>query len=77
MQCRYCVRVWAAGDWDSGLWELHVYYWDEMTDSLYHEMKSGFALADKFDDIVDNMAQLAAMGLVHGGLENAWDCCVV
>ena len=30
VQCRpLCVCVRAAGDWGSGLGELHVYYWDE------------------------------------------------
>ena len=54
MQCRpLCVRVRAAGDWGSGLWELHVYYWDEMTDSPHYEIKSGFSLSDESDDIGD------------------------
>ena len=56
VQCRPLsvhVRLRAAGDWGSGLWELHVYYWDEMTHSPHYEIRSGFALADKTDDILD------------------------
>ena len=30
-----------------------MYYWDEMTHSPHYEIKGGFALADKSDDIVD------------------------
>ena len=30
-----------------------MYYWDEMTDSPHYEIGSGFALADKSDDILD------------------------
>ena len=41
-----------------------------MTRSPYYKIKSGFALTDKFDNIVDNLAQLAAIGLMRGGLEN-------
>ena len=40
------------GDGGSGLWELHVYYWDEMTHSPHYEIRSGYALADKPDDIL-------------------------
>ena len=32
---------------------VHMYYWDKMTQSPHYEVKSGFSLADKSDDIVD------------------------
>ena len=56
VQCRplsFHVRLRPAGDWGSGLLELHVYYWDEMTDSLHNEIGSGLALGDKSEDILD------------------------
>ena len=40
-------------------------------------VKSGFALADKSDALLTFLAPLALIGLVHEGLENAWDCCVI
>ena len=54
VQCRpLCVCVRAAGDWGSGLGELNMYYWDEMTHSAHDEIKGGFSLAEKSDDIFD------------------------
>ena len=47
------VRLRAAVDRGSGLWELHVYYWDEMTYSPHYEIRSGLALGEKSEDILD------------------------
>ena len=51
--CIYVRPCPSAGDWSSGLSEIYVYYWDEMTHSPYYKMKIGFVLVDKSDDIVD------------------------
>ena len=45
---------------------------------MHYEIKVGFTLAEKSDDILFTfVAPLAAIGLVRGDMENALDCCVV
>ena len=66
-----------TGDWGRGVWELHMYYWDEKTHIPHYELQNGFALADKSDDMFAICGKLAKIGLVLEDLENAWECCVV
>ena len=55
------------------LWGLQVYYWDEMTHSPHYDIQSGFTLMT----FVTFVGPLAALGLMRGDIENAWDCFVV
>ena len=78
VQCRpLCVCVRAAGDWGSGLGELHVYYWDETI--TVRTMRQRVDLHWRINLMIffTFVAPLAAIGLVRGDMENALDCCVV
>ena len=78
VQCRpLCVCVRAAGDWGSGLGELHVYYWDETI--IVRTMRQRVDLHWRINlmTFFTFAATLAAIGLVRGDMENALDCCVV
>ena len=67
VQCRpLCVCVRAAGDWGSGLGELHVYYWEKMTHSAHYEIKGGLHWRTNLATCLIFVVTLAAIGLERG-----------
>ena len=69
--------MWAAGDWGSGLGELHMYYWDEMITVRTKRLRVDLHWRKNLMTFLTFVAPLAAKGLERGDMENTLESCVV
>ena len=54
-----------------------MYYWDKMTHSPFFKIKHGFDWQTFLMTLLTFVAPLTILGLVHGCLENACNCCIM